>query len=132
MAGELLSQVHQKILGGKSLSDAAKGDSLEVEETEEFKLNDYISDIGRELKFTAAAFKLQPGELSNPVEGMRGYYLIRLIEKNEADTSLYKTRKEDLSNQILQEKQQLLFSDWLTYLREKATIKDYRSDFFRE
>jgi len=132
MAGEFIASFHGKITGGKDFDKAAEEDSLFIEEPDEFKLNDYISDVGRELKFSAAAFKLQPGEVSSPIEGLRGYYIVQLIEKTEADTALFSTRKEEIYNQILQEKQQYLFSEWLTFLRDKADIKDYRVDVFGE
>jgi len=132
MAGELIAKVREKITGDMSFEEAAQTDSLEVEETDEFRLDDYIDGIGRELKFSAAAFKLQPGEISEPIEGTRGYYLLQLIEKTDADTSLYKTRKEEIEQELLQEKQEMLFSEWLAYLRDKANIKDYRKEFFGE
>jgi len=130
MAGKLLSKVYDKITSGKSLSRVAKEDSLEVKKTDEFKLNDYINNIGRDIKFSSTAFKLKPGEISKPVEGLKGYYLIQLIEKSSVDTSLFKTRKEEIADKLLTEKQQLLFTQWISYLRSKADIKDYRSQIF--
>ncbi len=105
--------------------------NLIAQNTGSFKPTEYPPGIGRDLVFIGTALALKPGELSKPVEGSRGYYIIKLLSKSEFDTSYYRLQKEALRSQILQEKRQRVFSDWQIALRENAEIIDNRDKFFR-
>jgi len=87
--------------------------------------------VGRDPKFTAVAMSVKPGELSKPFDGLRGYYVIRLVSKTEIDTTRFAAERNTLRDQILQDKKSRLLSDWLTGLREKAEIEDHRDKFYR-
>ena len=74
---------------------------------------------------------LSPGGISKPIEGSRGYYIIKMISKTPFDSTLFAGERATLREQILQEKRNRLFSDWLTALRENAEIEDNRDKFYR-
>lgn len=115
------------------LEGKAKEAGLSVKETEkEFSFDDYIRDIGRDPAFTSAALALDAGELSQPVEGKRGYYLIQLTEKSAVDSSAYLKKKEELRNQILTAKQNQFYNQWLEHAKENADIEDYRYLYYRD
>ncbi|MBQ0740682.1 peptidyl-prolyl cis-trans isomerase, partial [Aquimarina celericrescens] len=46
--------------------------------------NPIIPGGGREPKIVGAAFAMEEGELSKPLEGNSGVYVLRLVEKNKA------------------------------------------------
>ncbi|OPZ71050.1 MAG: peptidylprolyl isomerase [bacterium ADurb.Bin478] len=76
-----------------------------------------------------AAFALNPGQVSKPVEGSRGYFLLRLIEKSSFNEQEFASQKETLKNQILSRRQQSMFGQWYAALKEKSKIKDFRKDY---
>jgi PPIC-type PPIASE domain/SurA-like N-terminal domain len=65
-------------------------------------------------EFEEAAFKLQPGQVSEPVKTQFGYHLIKVEERDPART---------IDAYTLQQKQYEAFQKWLTDLRTAATIE---------
>jgi parvulin-like peptidyl-prolyl isomerase len=62
---------------------------------------------------------------------MRGYYIVKVLSKSAFDSTQFAGEKNTLRDQILQEKRNRMFSDWMTALKDKATIDDQRDKFFR-
>ena len=91
----------------------------------------FIPRIGQDLNFIKGAFQLSvTGELSEVVEGERGYYLIQLVDREPVDETTYEMVKENLKQQLLIQKQNQLYQEWLTRLREDAVIENNLRDFF--
>ncbi len=91
----------------------------------------FIPRIGQDLDFIKGAFQLsETGELSEVVEGERGYYLIQLVDREPVDETTYEMVKENLKRQLLIQKQNQLYQEWLTRLREDAVIENNLRDFF--
>lgn len=91
----------------------------------------FIPRIGQDLNFIKGAFQLsETGALSDVVEGERGYYLIQLESREPVDESTYEMVKENLKQQLLIQKQNQLYQEWLTRLREDADIENNLRDFF--
>ena len=91
----------------------------------------FIPRIGQDLNFIKGAFQLsETGELSEVVEGERGYYLIQLVDREPVDETTYEMVKENLKRQLLIQKQNQLYQEWLTRLREDAVIENNLRDFF--
>ena len=130
LAGQFCAQVRGKISRGEDFQRVALEDSLEIKETDFFSLDDYIPGVGREPKFTEAAFSLRVGEVSRPVETARGYYLIKLLEKTPFDQEAFQRDKEGLKIKLLTQKRRSAFTNWLSSLKRRAKIKDYRDLYF--
>ncbi len=96
-----------------------------------FKLAEVPPGIGREPKFNGTAMALKPGEISSVVEGLRGFYVIKLNAKSEIDTVRYAVERVSLRDQLLNDKRSRFLNDWRTALRESATIEDHRDKFYR-
>jgi parvulin-like peptidyl-prolyl isomerase len=60
-----------------------------------------------------AAFALQPGEVSQPIESLLGYHIVRCIERGE----------HPLSPQGLQRQREEAVMDWLSDQREQVAIQ---------
>ncbi len=111
---------------------AAKGVPKAVsQKTGAFKLQDAPLGVGRDYTFIGQVAKLNPGEITKPFEGTRGYYIAKLVSRSAFDSTRYVSEKSTLRDQILQEKRNRLFSDWITALREKADIEDNRDRYYR-
>jgi parvulin-like peptidyl-prolyl isomerase len=131
LAARQASEVYERVNSGMSLEQAAASDSLEVKETPEFSRAGYISGIGREPKFNGAAFGIQEvGGIAPPIEGARGYFVIRLKEKQNFDEADFNAKKEGLTAQVLQRKRGQVFANWYADVRDRADIQDNRERFF--
>ena len=130
LAGELAKKLRAEIERGESMEVIAQRDSLEFKKTEPFTRNSFIPGIGRDPAFIGTAFGLEPGEISEPVEGVRGYYIIKLLEKTAFDPEDYKTKAELIRQDLERRKQQQAFTQWFENIKKKAEIKDYRDRYF--
>lgn len=101
------------------------------QKTGPFKAQDAPPGIGRDNAFIGHVVSLKPNEISKPFEGARGYYIVKLLSKSAFDSTQYASTKNTLKEQLLQEKRNRLFSDWLTALRDKADIEDLRDKYYR-
>ena len=86
--------------------------------------------IGRDGKFNGTAFALDEKEISGPIEGTRGYYVLQVIEKQPIDENEFENQRETLRQQLLDVKRRTIYNAWLTNLKDQAEIKDYRHMFF--
>lgn len=87
--------------------------------------------VGRDFNFNYSAFSMKPDQISQPVKGNRGYYLIQLISKSDFDTTAYSVQKNILRTQIFQEKRSQMFNNWLSELKKNSKIEDYRYKYYR-
>ena len=123
-------QAREKIQLPEDLERIATEDSLEVKTTNSFTRDGNITGVGRDPVFAGAAMALDENEVSQPVKGTRGYYLIRSKEKTPFDEEGFKAQREQLKAQILETKRRSVYSNWVTNMKENANIEDYRYVFF--
>jgi len=110
---------------------AAVDGRITVQATGQFGPNAGIPAIGRDNAFLGVALTLPVGKISQPVEGGRGYYLIKLLSKTPFDSASYNSQRNMLAAQMLQEKKQRIIADWLEKLKAKSDIEDLRDMFYR-
>ncbi len=125
-AAELCNEIYEKITPGSNLDEIAKENSLSVQTTGQFTREGNIPKIGNNMDFSAVAFNIKEGEISQPIEGIRGYYLLQVIERNQISKEDFKSLKENYKNQYLQQKMQQIYYSWYDDLKKEAKIKDYR------
>ena len=113
-----------------NFEEAARKDSLKITETGLFKLQSYLPSIGMDPHFNGAAFKLKVGEVSKPVEGNRGYYIIKVVDRTRFNEKAFAAKKGKKKQELLQQKMQMAYIAWFNSLKEKANIKDYRDQYF--
>lgn len=105
--------------------------SISVIQTGLFNYGQFIGGVGRDFSFNFAAFNLNPNQISAPVKGVRGYYLIELVSKQDFDKTAFDIQKSTIRNQILQERQNNIISNWISELKKKAKIEDLRYKYYR-
>lgn len=103
---------------------------LSVVQTGSFT-SSFIPTIGRDPVLAGAISGMNTGDISQPVEGTRGYYIAKLNSKSDFDSTSYKSQHEFLRNSITQEKRNRFLSEWLEGLKKSADIVDNRDLFFR-
>ncbi len=129
LAKEKGQKIADQAKAGGSLESAALSGGLKVQQTDQFAFNTYINSIGREPRFAGAAFGLPIGAISAPIEGSRGYYVLKVLERTPMNDSDFEAQKESIRAQLMQRKEQAIFGQWYTALKEKADITDNRKDY---
>jgi parvulin-like peptidyl-prolyl isomerase len=104
---------------------------LRVQRTGSFSPAGFVPTVGRDLAFVGAVSALEVGEVSKPVESVRGYYIIKLLEKTPIDSAAYRAQHASLVTQITQEKRNRFVSEWLEHLKKNADIEDNRDMLFQ-
>jgi peptidyl-prolyl cis-trans isomerase D len=129
---ERVNAFYKSLGPNADLAAAAKTEPKITEQrTGSFKAQDAPQGVGRDYTFIGHVVSLKPGELSKPFEGTRGYYIVKLLSKAQFDSTQYASEKSTIHDQILQDKRNRMFSDWLTALRDRADIEDLREKFYR-
>jgi peptidyl-prolyl cis-trans isomerase D len=122
-AEKLLSEIQQ----GTSLADAAKIDSLKVEETGEFNRSygGFVPRLGNHEALSAAAFAMTSDKPAAPeVFEIGGKFVVANLKKRQdADlTELDETKQTELRTQLTTRKQEQALKDKLEQLREASEI----------
>ncbi len=121
-------------LSEKSGGDLSKIPSLDprisVSKTNRFNYQTSIPNIGKDYAFIDAAFSLKKNQLSEPVRGIKGFYLIYLTEKTKFDSAAYNLQSGTLRNNLLQAKKNAFVNQWLETLKDKSDIVDNRHMFY--
>lgn len=86
--------------------------------------------IGLEYPVFYALYSLKPGEVSNPVVGLRGVYLLKLNWITQFDQNDYLAKQDKLRKDLLTVKKQSAVQEWLNNLVNNAEIIDNRDKFF--
>jgi peptidyl-prolyl cis-trans isomerase D len=85
--------------------------------------------IGAEYPVYNEVFSLKQGELSGPIRGSRGYYLIKSIWVTQFDQNDYLVKQTDIRKQLISAKKQQMVQEWMTYLTNNAKIEDNRDKY---
>ena len=76
-------------------------------------------------EFSAAVFKMKPGEVSGPVRTQFGYHLIKLLERRPASTATLDEAREQITAYLVGEKRRIATAKVVAGLREKAKIETF-------
>ncbi len=127
----------QKLAGIRGQAQAAgfeaagKAVGLEMHQAGPFSRAESVPGIGRRNAFTAAAFQLQPGQVSDVVVvPQRGAYLIRVIARTPVDDSRFEASKQQVAAQLRRQRQEEVLNNWFAQLYKQSKIEDYRHRFY--
>lgn len=128
-AHQLATDVMKK--AGNDLNKVSQIDPrIQAGTTGRFNSTTSIPSVGKDNAFIQTALLLKKDEISEPVKGLRGYYVIHLTEKTEFDSSSFKSQSSVLRNNLLQEKKNASLNAWVSMIKEKADIVDNRYMFY--
>lgn len=83
--------------------------------------------VGFDFALTSGAFDLQNNQTSGVLKGERGYYVARVDRRVQPTDQEFAAERQTFMQQLLTQRRQSLFQDWLRRAREQAQIEDYRS-----
>jgi len=130
LAGEVCRKFRDNLQNQDDFEMFAEQDSLAINETDFFAMSGYVRGIGRDANIIGTAFGLAMDEVSGAVAGTKGYYLIKLVEKQSFDESTFALQKMSLKFDLLETKKRTAYTNWYNNLKENADIKDFRYKFF--
>ena len=74
-------------------------------------------------EFEAAAFAAEIGQVVGPVKTQFGFHLIKVEAKNEAEVAAFAEVKENIKRNLIQQKQNKVYSETVAELKEKYLEK---------
>lgn len=114
--------VKRQLDQGADFSELAKKYSLDAQTKDRGGELGWIAKGQTDPAFEAAAFALEPGETSDPVETAYGWHVIRLEDRKAAVAARYEDVKDEVREDYIDDQVAQMTPDWLTDLRAKATI----------
>jgi len=102
-----------------------------VDSTAEFTTFGTVSAIGREFAFVDYAYNADLNKWSNPVKGNLGVYLINVRYRTQFVHQTFDMQKTAIRRELLQQKRNTYFNNWMQELKKNAKITDNRHLFFR-
>ncbi len=133
MAQQAAEKFYAELLqkGPAALEEMAGRDTVEVKNTDQpFNRSGFVPGIGRDQAFIGAAFALKGQEFSKPVKGLRGSYILQLVQLDPFDEADYSAKKDAIRSQLADNAKQQAFNEWYTHVKASAKIKDHRDLFF--
>lgn len=124
-------QMVAEIRGGKSLEQAARERGLATETAGPFTRAGFNPGFGQANAATGAAFGVPIGQVSDVVETPGGLYIVRPLERTEADREEFEAQKEQIRQIALFQFQQDALARWMESLRRDANIVDRRQETLR-
>jgi len=110
----LIIEIKNKVAAGEDFATLAREYSDDTgSKADGGDLGWFARDAGLVKEFEDAAFKLQPGEVSDPVKTQFGYHLIKVEERDPA---------RELDAYTVSQNKYSAFQKWLTDLRNAATV----------
>jgi parvulin-like peptidyl-prolyl isomerase len=92
--------------------------------------NGYFGSLGPEPKMVGGLFSTPQGVWSKPLVGTSGVAVAFVLERLRPTEDDFRKQAPEIRNTLLNERRQALFTDWLTAIRKKAKIEDFRENYF--
>lgn len=119
---ELANEVIKEIKGGMPFAEAATKYSSCPSKAEGGNLGRFGK--GQMVpEFEEAAFKLEPGKISDPVKTQFGYHIIEVQSKQEAQVEPFSKVKDMIKSRLLQERQNFKYLSSLDELKKRYSVE---------
>ena len=124
----------EELVGKYVPVDGASVEQREVKESASFSLSstsDYVLGMGRCRSAMLAAFNLELDAVGGPFEGDTAFYLVQLVDRQDADIEKFKNSPEEkaqVRRDILQSKKNEVYSNWFE-ARKDQTPTEIHPDF---
>lgn len=104
---------------------AALGTSVQTQSNVMFNTQ-VITGLGREPKFVGTVAALDEGQTSDVIEGTNGTFIVQVTEVQEP-APITDAQRRTIKQQLENQRQYEVMTQWLTSLREAADVRDNRA-----
>ena len=119
---EKATDIKTEIVNGKAFEEAAVEHSTCPSNAQGGSLGSFTR--GQMVpEFEDAAFGLEIGVVSEPVQTQFGYHLIKIEDKIESSVKPFSEVKDMIKERVLQEKQALKYTNFVNELKEKNQVE---------
>ncbi len=116
------------LAAGDSLSKLTAIDpSVQVRSFSELSRSSPFPGVGFDYPLTNAVFSTPLNQISQPIRGERGYYILTVSTRTQPNDQEYEAERVKFVQQLTTQRRQALFQEWLTKMRERSVIEDHRS-----
>jgi peptidyl-prolyl cis-trans isomerase D len=112
-------------LKGGDFDKAAKAAGVDVKTTELIARGSPIGDVGVSPKLEDAAFALPAGSVSDAVVTENGAAVVKVVERSDPKPDELAKAKDDLRNELLNDRKQKFFAAYMTKARQRMTIRTH-------
>ena len=117
---------YKKTSSDKPFDEIAREDSLEIKSVKDIRYGGFVPGIGREPAFVGAMFGLEIGEISRPIEGKRGYFVLQVTQRDSLNQKDFESQKKVIREQLMRQQKQSIFRTWYDGVKKEAKIEDFR------
>ncbi len=129
LAKQKALSIKAKING--DLSKAAKVDKyVSVNTVNDILPSGSIPGIGQDFAFSEGALRAELNQITDPISGKRGAYLLKVLSRVPFDSSAFAIQKNSIRDNILNQKKRTFINNWIIKMKEKADIVDNRYLFY--
>ena len=121
-------ELHAKIAAGADFAQVAKENSTDTGSKDQGGSLGYFGRGQMVPEFEAAAFKLEKGQISDPVHTSFGWHIIRVDDRRKKEPPTYAAVKETIMNSLVVRKAQ----DAANEMRGKAQIEYVDADIKKQ
>ena len=128
---KLTTELKSKVLNGISFETLKSGDDkLELIPSDKKKLTDSFISLGKSDQLVGTLINAKKGDLLGPIKTYRGYGLIKVNQISDFDSTGLNSQQNIIRSDLKRLKQNTVYQNWMTELKEKATIIDNRKFYF--
>ena len=124
---ETAKELKGKITNGDIMSLKLTYPQYIVQHVDSLKFSKPDNNIGQDVFVYRKIMEMKPGEISEPIRGGRGIFVVKLNSITEFKMEDYLTKAESLRTSLITSKKQQIVGDWLSKMQSEAEIIDNRS-----
>ncbi|WP_269051684.1 peptidylprolyl isomerase [Sporosarcina sp. G11-34] len=121
---ETAKEVAKRLKDGEDFATLAKELSTDTGSAEEGGELGFFPRDKMVVEFSDVAFAMEPGTISDPVKTDHGYHIIKVTDKKAAAEAVFEDHKEELKNQLLEEKFTTEYPEYLDEVKANYKIKN--------
>lgn len=120
--------IYKQLNDGEDFAKLAMEHSTDLSNAEQGGTLGFFGKGQMVAPFEEAAFNMEIGEISQPVETTFGFHIIKVEDKKEATEAKLEDVKEEITDSLKKEKMNATYSQWYEDIQEKYEIKNYLAE----
>ena len=120
---EEANKIYNQLQNGSSFAELAKKKSIDDRSAKNGGQLGFIEKGQFIPKFEEVAFNLELGKISEPVKTDYGYHIIKVSDKKQPETQEFSEVKDEIKEQLVNQKRQQAVNDYVQKLRKEADIE---------